>query len=312
LGKNEAGPFSTLGATSWNKTAAPYRVWPVWEGTVVIGRMSAAALRGLFVALLVATPALMLPGVVSDSSQITVLVALIAFIMTFIEYNSNCPSIIEFRHAPPFNRMRFIALFLMVFGVSAMVEHLTFPGQTTGAITALATIVGYGLDFPYSPVRLAVLMVPDTASPQMVEVLRTGAGLAYFISIITIAAFVIVVRLLGWPTRSGAFNVWVNLPLFDPTSGGDVLYRLQRDSRLNITLGFLLPFLIPAVIKLAAPLMDPVTLDNPQTLIWTLTAWAFLPTSMIMRGIAMGKVANMILDKRRRVYASDEAALQAV
>jgi hypothetical protein len=101
------------------------------------------------------------------------------------------------------------------------------------------------------------------------------------------------------------------LPLFDPTSGGDVLFRLQRDARINITLGFLLPFLIPAVIKLAAPVMAPLTMNNPQTLIWTLSAWAFLPTSMIMRGIAMGKVANMISDKRRRAYANSDVEFQA-
>lgn len=253
----------------------------------------------------------MLPDILSDSSQITVLVALIAFMMTFIEYNSSFPSIIEFRNAPPFNRMRFVALFVMVFGLSAMVQHQTYPGLATGAITSMGTILGHALDFPYSPVRLTILMLPDSASPMMIETLRTCAGLTYFISIVTILGYVFIVRFLGWPSRSGPFNVWVNLPLFDPTSGGDVLYRLERDARVNITFGFLLPFLIPAVIKLAAPIMDPITLDNPQTLIWTLSAWAFLPTSMIMRGIAMGKVANMISDKRRRAYASEKADFQA-
>lgn len=277
----------------------------------MIGRISAAALRGLLVALLIATPALMLPGIVSDSSQITVLVGLIAFLMTFIEYNSNFPSIVEFRNAPPFNRMRFVSLFLMVFGLTSMVAHPTYPGILTEAFTSIGMILGNALDFPYSPVRLTILMLPDTAHPQMVDTLRTGAGLVYTISIITILCYLGVVRFLGWPTRNGAFNVWVNLPLFDPTSGGDVLFRLQRDARVNITLGFLLPFLIPAVIKLATPIMAPVTMDNPQTLIWTLSAWAFLPTSMIMRGIAMGKVANMISDKRRRAYASNDVEFQA-
>lgn len=273
--------------------------------------MSAAALRGFFVALLIATPPLMLPGIISDSSQITVLVAIIAFMMIFIEYSSTSPSFIEFRDAPPFNRLRFIALLLMVFGLSAMVHEQSDPSALTGAINNLGRIIGHTLDFPYSPVRLAILMLPENSDAQMVETLRIGAGLTYFISIVTIAIFLVAVRYLSWPSRSGAFNVWVNLPLFDPTSGGDVLYRLQRDARINITLGFLLPFVIPAVIKLAAPIMDPVTLDNPQTLIWTLSAWAFLPTSMIMRGIAMSKVAGMISDKRRRTYASEETDFQA-
>ncbi len=118
-------------------------------------------------------------------------------------------------------------------------------------------------------------------------------------------AFIVLVRIMGWPARKGAFNVWVNLPLFDPTAGGDVLERLQRDARINIALGFLLPFIIPAVVKAASDLIDPMTLDNPQSLIWTVSAWAFLPASMIMRGVAMVRIAEMIEDKRRRTYADD-------
>ena len=118
-------------------------------------------------------------------------------------------------------------------------------------------------------------------------------------------AFIVMVRLMGWPTRRGAFNVWINLPLFDPTAGGDVLDHLQRDARVNIAIGFLLPFLIPAVVKLAADLIQPVMLENHQTLIWTMSAWAFLPASMIMRGVAMHRIAEMIEEQRRRVYAAN-------
>ena len=46
-----------------------YRVWPVWKGRAVIGRMTGAATRGLLVALLIATPALLLPGADAESSQ---------------------------------------------------------------------------------------------------------------------------------------------------------------------------------------------------------------------------------------------------
>ena len=127
------------------------------------------------------------------------------------------------------------------------------------------------------------------------------------VSLIAMTAFLVLVRILNWPVRSGAFNVWVNLPLFDPTAGGDVLDRLQRDARINIALGFLLPFLVPAVVKLASDMIAPITLQHPQTLIWTLAAWTFLPASIIMRGIAMGKIADMIEEKRKRAYADAEA-----
>ena len=54
----------------------------------MIARISGAGARGILVALLVATPALMLPDIITDSSQITMLVALLAYFLTFVEYNS--------------------------------------------------------------------------------------------------------------------------------------------------------------------------------------------------------------------------------
>ena len=272
--------------------------------------MISAAARGLLVAILIMTPALMLPGLASDSTQIVLLAALLAAVLTFVEYNSVFPSIVEFRDAAPFNRLRFLALFFIVFLLSAILKGLTQPTVLTGAFTSIGTIVGNSIDFPFSPVRLMVLMLPDNASQQTIDFVRTAAGLSYVISLIAMTAFLVLVRVLNWPARGRAFNVWVNLPLFDPTAGGDVLDRLHRDARINIALGFLLPFLVPAVVKMAADLIDPITLQNPQTLIWTLSAWAFLPASMIMRGLAMSKVADMIEDKRRRAYADADAGLQ--
>lgn len=261
-------------------------------------------MRGLMIALLIATPSLLLRGVAPDQSQIVVLMALTAAFLTFVEYNSNAPSIVEFRDAPPFNRIRFIALFATVFLLTLIAKGKSDPTTLTHALTSLGTIIGNSIDFPYSPVRLIVLMLPADINPTVIDDVRTAAGMAYLISLITLALFVVLVRLWGWPVRNRAFNVWINLPLFDPTTGGDVLYRLQRDARVNVALGFLLPFIIPAVVKATSDLLDPITLENPQTLIWMISAWAFLPASMIMRGVAMARIASMIEDKRRRAYAN--------
>ncbi len=266
-------------------------------------------MRGFLVALMIATPALVVPGASMDSSQATILIALLAAFLTFVEYNSTSPSIVEFRDAAPFNRLRFAALLATVFLLSMICRGKTDPTLLTNALTSVGTIIGNSIDFPYSPVRLVVLMLPPDAQDSIVQSVRTAAGLAYLISLTAMAVFLFLVRVLGWPSRNGSFNVWVNLPLFDPTAGGDVLYRLNRDARINIALGFLLPFLIPAVVKMAADLLNPISLENPQTLIWTMSAWAFLPASMIMRGIAMQRIAEMIKDQRKRAYANADADL---
>ena len=56
-------------------------------------------------------------------------------------------------------------------------------------------------------------------------------------------------------------------------------------------------------------MIDPISITQPQTLIWTMTAWAFLPASMLMRGLAMSRIADMIEDKRRRAYAEGDALI---
>jgi hypothetical protein len=48
----------------------------------------------------------------------------------------------------------------------------------------------------------------------------------------------------------------------------------------------------------------PIALDSPQTMVWTVAAWAFLPASLFMRGIAMGRIAEMI-EQRRQLNAID-------
>nr|WP_252731486.1 hypothetical protein [Lentibacter algarum] len=270
--------------------------------------MAGAVLRAILMALLVAMPALILPGISADSTQIVVLAALLAFLLTFIEYYSQYPSIIEFRYASPFNRLRFFALFVSVTLLSVICANKSDPTPISATLSQIGVAWGNVLDFPFSPVRLVVLMMPENASETLIASVRTAAGLSYFISIIALFVFITLVRLLGWPTRNRAFNVWINLPLFDPTAGGDVVHRLKRDAGLNIVLGVLLPFLIPAVVKATSSFINPLSLENPQTLIWTMTAWAFLPTSMIMRGVAMGRIAELIEEKRNRAYSSSEQA----
>ncbi|MEM7752838.1 MAG: hypothetical protein AAF230_05445 [Pseudomonadota bacterium] len=265
----------------------------------MIPRVLGALVRAILVVVMIVTPSLLLPGTAVDVMPVVTLVALFAAGLTFFEYASIYPGLVEFRDAPPFNRIRFGSLFLTVILLTELVIGTTTPTALSQFVSGIGATVGEAIDFPYSPVRLVVLMLPEDADPRHIQLVRDSAGLAYIISLITLAVFVIFQRLRQWPIRNGGFNVWVNLPTFDPTAGGDVVERLERDARFNIALGFLLPFLTPAVIKSATSLFGTVSLDNPQTLIWTVAAWAFLPASLFMRGIAMGRIALLITEKRK-------------
>jgi len=276
----------------------------------VITRLVSAAARAFLVAVLVATPALLLPGTPIETTQMIALLALLGALLTFVEYVSESPSLVEFRFAPPFNRMRFFALATTVLLLTLICRGLVLPTPLSNVLGNLGTLVGAAMDFPFSPVRLMMLAAPPDIPASGLALIRTLAGISYGICLTTLIFFVIVVRVLDWPLRSGAFNFWINLPLYDPTTGGDILNRLKRDSHVNVALGFLLPFLIPAALKAASINATTLALTDPQTLIWTMSAWAFLPASLIMRGVALMRIAALIEEKRRRAYA--QAQLQTV
>lgn len=271
----------------------------VEDGKTSLSRMTSALVRAFLVMFLVATPSVLLPGIGPDGKQMVALVCLFAGALTFMEYNATYPGLIEFRDAPPFNRVRFAMLFMTVFLLTIIEKSQTDPNSLSILAKAVGVLIGQAMDFPYSPVRLATLMMADGANAAQVNAVRTAAGMAYLISLVGLSIFVILLKIYEWPTRWGAFNVWVNLPTFDPTAGGDVVVRLDRDARINIALGFVLPFVFPAMVKIGSSGFEPLTLTTPQTLIWMMTAWAFLPASLFMRGIAMGKIADMIREKRR-------------
>ncbi|MEL6640276.1 MAG: hypothetical protein AAFP98_03005 [Pseudomonadota bacterium] len=256
--------------------------------------MPGAAARALLMILLIILPTTMIPFVSTDGALVVMVVALFAAAFTIAEYSTASPSLIEFRDAPPFNRIRFAGIFIAVFMMSVILTAEVSSSTFSMVFVYVGDRIGHLVDFPYSPVRLLLLAVPDSMPPIVTQQLRTAAGLSYVISVASIALFVVILRSHAWPRRTQSFNFWINLPTFDPTAGGDVVDRLNRDSNINLVLGFLLPFIIPAVLKASTTIVSPVAFDDPQTLIWTVAIWAFLPSSLFMRGVALGRVAQMI------------------
>lgn len=259
-----------------------------------------AGVRALLVAVVILLPSMLVPGVGDDTTQIMVLIAMACALLTFVEYASVYPGLIEFCDAPPFNRIRYLALFATLYILSVLARGQAEPTEASALFEVIGARIGYMLDFPYSPVRLVLLSLPESASEADISIIRAGAGLAYLIAVLALVLFYAILKLQNWPSRSGAFNVWVNLPTFDPTAGGDVVDRLRRDAVINVSLGFLLPFLIPAFGQAAASLFGNAVLSGSQTMIWMVSLWAFLPLSLLMRGVAMSRVAQMILEMRHR------------
>lgn len=275
----------------------------------MIAKIAGALLRSILVAGIIAAPSLVVPDPTGGSSEVIALVALCFGVFVFIEYVSSYPSLLEFRDAPPLNRLRFASLALTVMGASAICRGVVLPSGFGDFVTAVGSFLGHYLNFPYSPVRLFSLMLRAEGAGEYNQMILALAGMSYTISLLTVLIFICLLVFTRWPSSRKPFNVWVNLPTFDPTAGGDVVNQLGQDARINASLGFLLPFLLPLAVYLASLVWQPVSLVTPQSLIWTVTAWSVLSTNLLMRGIAMARIAAMINYSRRKSTLRDADVL---
>jgi len=269
---------------------------------VVVSQLFGAVVRAIVVIIVVATPSLLLPGTSLEGAQVTMLVALSLAIFVAFEYASAYPAIIEFRDAPPINRVRVLTLFLTLVSLCVV---LRYEGATTAGLvlTALGALVGGAIDLPYSPVGLLLAQMPVTASAAEIDQTRILAGLAVFITLFACSLFALLIRLRHWPHRDAAFNVWVNIPNFDPTTGGDVVTRLSRDGRVNVFLALLAPFLLPVIVGVLAQQLGLALVWSPQAVVWGIGLWMAIPMSLFLRGLAMLRVAGMIQTRRDRLVA---------
>lgn len=257
-----------------------------------------AILRAIAVAMAISIPSILLLTGTSDGSSITLIAALIAGVLICLEYLNTYPSMLEFRDASPYNRIRYLSSLCAIICVSVLFRETYLTNNSNMMIMSLGTIIGHGLDFPYSPIRLIILTLPLNVSDEIVDAVRLSAGLAFVISIVTVTGFFLFTRLTRWPVSFGSFNVWTNLPVLDPTLGVDIVVRLTRDGRSNIGLALLSPFLMPIVMQIVMLALRLEPFQSAQSAAWIVILWGVLPTFLAMRGIAMLRISELIIEKR--------------
>lgn len=274
----------------------------------MLSRLSGALLRAMLIVLVIALPSMVLPGTPADTILMASFLMLCGGVMVFLEYMNEAPSLIEFRDAPPFNRIRFAALFAIVLLTSLEVAHAVAPGDVTSVAHQATQSLGQAMQLPLSPPQLMRLMLPDGTPELLGKVVAHTAGVAYAVAILSVAGFALALRLRDWPAGRKEFNLCTNLPTFDTVARGDVLDRLYRVAQTNLVVGFLLPFVLPALAKFGGGLLDPLKLAAPHSLIWAVTIWAFVPASLLMRGIAMLRLARLVQDQRREAGWGEQPA----
>ena len=260
----------------------------------MVKRLLGAFLRGLLVLVVVALPAFLLPNASQAAQEISLIIGGIAGAFTMFEYASSHPGLVDFRFAPPYNRIRFITFAVQVIALIFLCRAMTGADAFSDSVLGYADQAVAITNVPLSPVRVAVEMIGEDASESFRTLLARGAAVSFVISFASFLFFALTLWLFKWPVGRDNFNLWINLPTFEPTSGRDVERRLFRDGTANLLFGIGLPFLIPVVASRSGGWFDPSVLQNYQPLIWGAALWAFLPASLIIRGAALIKVGWLV------------------
>jgi hypothetical protein len=259
----------------------------------VISRLTGASVRALIVAVLVVAPSVLLPGISQGAAEITIVLSIIAAAFVIFEYGFSFPSLIEFRFAAPYNRIRFLTLAVLVLSLVLLSRSVVENTPATEAVSGFAEMWFGWLNFPYSPVRFVVDQLGGGDADQM-RMLGLAASLGLAIVLLAQVIFALLLWLFSWPATRENFNLWVNLPNFDPTAGPELERRLKREIMISFFVGVSLPFLAPVLASRASGWFDPSSLSNFQTLVWMVTLWAFFPATSLMRSIALMKIVYLI------------------
>ncbi|MEO1292303.1 MAG: hypothetical protein AAFV62_05645 [Pseudomonadota bacterium] len=260
----------------------------------MIGRLFGAIIRASLILMVLSAPAFLLPGVSVASQEITLIVAGIAAAFTVFEYASTHPGLIDFRFAPPYNRVRYFAFALQVLSVVFLCRAVEGLDAFGPRIVELADAAVIMLDFPLSPVRIAEEMIAADESPAFVLLLSRAAALSFIVTFASLVFFACLLWLFRWPVGRRDFNLWINLPTFEPGYGRDVERRLYRDGVINLLAGLAFLYLLPVLLSRASGWFDPSVLANYQPLVWGVTFWAFFSGSLVIRGAAILKVSYLV------------------
>lgn len=263
----------------------------------MVRRFFGALFRGICAGLVLLIPSLVLVHVPSDATYFVLISCLLLAFIVFSEYNNTYPSILEFRDAPPFNRIRFLHGILSVYGVALIFQDIIF-GDASGAVTGFAEYLGWVLDFTGSPVDMLMMSVPYDLPDSVLRSMRAAGALTMTLCATSILAFYAYIKSTHWPISRGQFNIWVNLPLMDPARGDDLAKRMKRRAQVNIGLGVSFLFAVLVFFKGVGAILGPALYGDLVVLMWIIILWGAIPTTMVMRGIAMARLATEIAKKQ--------------
>ena len=254
-----------------------------------------AIIRALLVVIVVAIPSLLLPSASRGAVEFSLVIGAIIGFFTIFEYGSTNPGFVDFRFAPPYNRFRAFTITSQIVFVTLICRSVEL-NLHDAAVLEWAQSVGYFLDFKYSPVSEAINIVLSEASFSSTTaiLLVYSISMSFALGVGGTLIFAIVLWVFKWPQDRLEFNLWANMPTFQPSEGTSLTKRLRRDAIFNIILAIVLIYALPYIPMYGFDWLTVDIFENNQALVWATTLWVFVPTTLLARAAAMLKIARVI------------------
>lgn len=254
-------------------------------------RFLGALIRAFILGVIIAAPSFILPGIPNVARELTMIIATILAAFALFEYASKTPGFVDFRFAPPYNRFRVGILAALAIGLS-LVVRASFSGNAE--ILALADKAIPIAIAPNSPVAFALAKLQTFQTSSDFLLLERVFSSAFLITVSLTFLMSALLWIFKWPFGRTEFNLWANLPTFVPAEVSLTGRRLRRDGWFNIILSIGLFYAIPFIFPLIQNRLGPDLFGDIHSLVWVVSAWAFLPSVMFMRGISLIKISRIL------------------
>ncbi len=267
-------------------------------------RISIAAFRALLVAGFVVVKSALVAQTGSVEGDLFVFtVALLVALFVFIEYASDMPSMLEFRYAPPYNRMRFLIAVVIAFALcSDTYSQNLFYAEGFNATTG-NSFVGIFSIWPAPGHYLYTVL--DYANQDPVYWLFDNVALASMLGFACVLVAGIYIWISPWPLGREGFNLWPNMPSFNPASGRSASDLLAVVALANIILFFVLPYCLTFLISLAQQDLGFDFRYTPVFTFWVLFTWITLPLFCLFKAIALLKLC-VLAESLRKLESGTE------
>lgn|GEM_PF-1886031 len=253
-------------------------------------RLTGATVRAVCVACLIMLPAFLLSGVSQSSMEFTRILATIVSVFVTYEYGFPSPSLVEFRFAAPYNRIRFLLLSAVVLVPTCIVGYSLAGQDMAGIIPVIANSGLAVFDFTYSPL-VGVAKTFSMGDAAMQTVLEQAIAFNTVILLACVLAFCIAVYMGLWRFGGDDFNMWQNMPTYKSYERATLHKRLMDSAFSSLLVACLIPLLGPTFAEVVVLLFSENGQIAPIVCIWSIATWTFLQGVFFMRAAALAKIA---------------------